>query len=429
MTPPWRYRLLIRLLSPALLAYTLWRAYKDGGARYIFQRLGLYTWTFGNKDEKFNSESVIPTSENFASQTKRLWIHAASVGEIFTVLPLIKSAQEQNNNASLLVTTGTPTGAAVLEHQALKGVRHQYLPIDFPGACTRFLNQAAVDKAWIVETEIWPWLYACCAKKSIDITIVNGRLSKKTSSQSNGILASSYHRALQHVRVLARSDEDMKNFITLGARPEKVQVAGNLKYTGATTLESQPPALARRYVLAASTHADEELQLARCWKSVTSTLLLVIVPRHPERGPAIHKQLVEELGSPVSQRSLAEQPGDDDKIYLADTLGELQTWYQDAEATFVGGSLISRGGHNMLEPARYACPTIVGPYTQNFDDIVPIMLARDAIAIGQDANAVAFFLEQAASEDTPNRTMGERARKVAEESDHVLQRYEAFLFS
>ena len=428
MTPPWRYRLLVRLLTPALLAYTLWRTYKDGGARYFCQRLGLYTWDFGKRDERLSCESGTPTTENIASQAKRLWIHAASVGEVFTVLPLIKSVQEQNNNASLLVTTGTPTGATVLAQQGIAGVRHQYLPIDFPGACTRFLDQAAIDEAWFVETEIWPWLYACCEKQSIKITIVNGRLSEKTSSQSNGILASSYQRALQHVRVLARSDDDMKNFITLGARPENVQVAGNLKYTGTTAIESQPSALTRRYVLAASTHADEELQLARCWNNISSTLLLVIVPRHPERGPAIHKQLIEELGSPVSRRSLAEQPSDNDKIYLADTLGELQAWYKDAEATFVGGSLISRGGHNMLEPARYACPTIVGPHTHNFDDIMPMMLTRDAIAIGQDANAVALFLEQASSEGTPHRTMGERARKVAEESDNVLQRYEAFLF-
>lgn len=429
MTPTWRYRLLVRLLSPVLITYTLWRSLKDGGIGYFCQRLGWYTSPVDQDSTTQAAGSVTPATQSEANNQKRIWIHAASVGEVFTVLPLIKSVQKLNNNAPLLVTTGTPTGAAVLEQQAMAGVRHQYLPIDFPGACHRFLNQAAIDEAWIVETEIWPWLYACCKQRSIAITIVNGRLSEKTSAQSNGILAGSYRRALQHVRVLARSDDDMKNFIKLGASPETTQVAGNLKYTSASSNEPQPPALMRRYVLAASTHADEEIQLAQCWNSFSSKLLLVIVPRHPERGPAIHKQLVEELGSPVSQRGLAEQPGDHHKIYLADTLGELQAWYKGAEAAFVGGSLISRGGHNMLEPARHACPTIVGPHTENFGDIMPEMLAQNAIAIGQNANAVALFLKHAASDNAPHRAMGERARKMAEESDNVLQRYEEILFS
>jgi len=427
MTPPWRYRLLVRLLSPALLAYTLWRSVKDGGVRYFCQRLGWYGWGIARHDQERTSRAVPHLSDSKNKRSKHLWIHAASVGEVFTVLPLIKSIQAHDLNASLLVTTGTPTGAAVLQKQALNGVRHQYLPIDFPGACRRFLDQAGIERAWIVETEIWPWLYALCARRSIDITIVNGRLSEKTSAQSNGLLACSYRRALKYVRVLARSADDMKNFIKLGAVPGNVQVAGNLKYTVKTTIEPQPPPLERRYVLAASTHADEEFQLARCWNDVPGDLLLVIVPRHPERGPVIRKQLAA-LGSPVSQRSLAELPGEKDRIYLADTLGELQAWYQGAEAAFVGGSLISRGGHNMLEPARFACPTIVGPHTQNFADIMSIMIESDAIAIGQEACDITAFLEQAARGNTRHSVMGKRARELAENSANVLQHYEALLF-
>lgn len=427
MTPPWRYRLLVRVLSPVLLAHTIWRSLKDGGARYFCQRLGWYG-TDANRENISQTNNLESASADHETiKHKRLWIHAASVGEVFTVLPLIKSVQARSNNTSLLVTTGTPTGAAVLEQQGLTGVRHQYLPIDFSGACKRFLKQAAIDEAWIVETEIWPWLYACCAQRAIEITLINGRLSEKTSSQSNGILASSYRRALQDVSVLARSTDDMLRFVALGAAPEKVQVAGNLKYTGTTTNKVKPSPLSQRYVLAASTHADEELQLARSWLALGSALLLVIVPRHPERGAVINKQLAE-LSASVSQRSLSKLPGEDEQIYLADTLGELQAWYQSALATFVGGSLTIRGGHNMLEPARYACPTIVGPHTHNFDDIMPIMLEHDAIAVGQDADEVALFLHKAASTEQPYGAMGERARKLAENSENVLQRYEELLF-
>lgn len=411
MTPPWRYRILVRLLSPALFFYTAWRSWKDGGKKYFLQRLGIYS----------NDEAQAGGVDE-----KPLWIHAASVGEVFTVLPLIKIVQTQRNHAPLLVTTGTPTGAAVLEQQALKGIRHQYLPIDFPGACQRFIKQASVKEAWIVETEIWPWLYACCKECSIEITLINGRLSEKTSSQSKGILASSYRSALQGVRVLARSTTDLQRFIELGAAANKVQLAGNLKYSATVSSHKQLPLLSKPYVLAASTHADEEIQLAQSWISLGVNHLLVIVPRHPERGPAIAKQL-QQLGIQFAQRSLGQQPDNKDTIYLADSLGELQAWYQHAKAAFVGGSLITRGGHNMLEPARYACPTIVGPHTHNFDDIMPAILEQDAIAVGQDANAVAGFLQRAAADDIALSAMGERARKMAEDSDNVLQRYESLL--
>lgn len=411
MTPPWRYRILVRLLSPVLFFYTAWRSGKDGGKKYLLQRLGMYT------DHAAQGTSV---------DEKHLWIHAASVGEVFTVLPLIKSVQAHRNDAPLLVTTGTPTGAAVLEQQALSGVRHQYLPIDFPGACQRFIKQANVKEAWIVETEIWPWLYACCKEHSIEITLINGRLSNKTSSQSKGILASSYRSALQGVRVLARSTKDLQRFIELGADADKVQLAGNLKYSATVSSHQQLPLLSKPYVLAASTHADEEMQLAQSWIALGSKHLLVIVPRHPERGATIAKQL-QQLGLEVPQRSLEQQPDDNDKLYLADSLGELQAWYQHATAAFVGGSLISRGGHNMLEPARYACPTIVGPHTHNFEDIMPLILEQDAIAVGQDAKAIALFLQRAATHDIALSAMGERAHKFAKDSDNVLQRYESLL--
>lgn len=409
MTPPWRYRLLLRALSPLLLGYTAWRAVKDGGWRYWWQRLGLY-----------RGAAASPT---LAKDEESLWVHAASVGEVITILPLIKAWRARHPDAAILVTTGTPTGAAVLQQQAVSGLRHQYLPVDFPGASRRFVARLQARQGWIVETEIWPWLYAHCANQGIELTIVNGRLSQRTSRQSDSLMGSSYRRALSQVRVLARSQADAEKFITLGAAPARVQVTGNLKYADSGVTEKLPRPLQRDYVLAASTHDDEERQLAQAWLDAGDAgKLLVIVPRHPERGSALQR----ELGNPdthIPLRSATQPPLDDDRIYLADTLGEMQAWYQHADASFVGGSLIERGGHNMLEPARHACPTVVGPHTGNFDDIMQMMLDGSAIHVADSAAEVVRFLIDASDPQSEYRAMGRRALALAEDSRSVLQRY------
>jgi 3-deoxy-D-manno-octulosonic-acid transferase len=407
MNPPWRYRFLVRLLSPALLGYTLWRAMKDGGSRYWRQRLSL---AYSDTQPETQAES--------------LWVHAASVGEVFTVLPLVKAWQQAAGGATVLMTTGTPTGAAVLQQQNLPGIRHHYLPLDFPGACRRFVQQLHTRQAWFVETEIWPWLYAQCADRGIKLIIVNGRLSSRTSAQAHGILGSSYRRALQRVQVLARSEQDAASFLALGAPGEQVRVAGNLKCAAAPASGSAESLLQRDYVLAASTHEDEERQLASSWIAhAADTDLLVIVPRHPERGNAIARQL-SASGIRVTQRSTGHsQASEQDQVYLADTLGELQAWYRHARATFVGGSLIPRGGHNMLEPARYACPIVVGPHTGNFADIMHLLVDADALQIAGSADEVVRFLLAAGHGDPLHQAMGERARTVADDSEAVLQGY------
>lgn len=412
MNPPWRYRLLVRALSPLLAGYTAWRAIKDGGMRYWWQRLGFYR-------SSANRQSM-------PAEGVQLWVHAASVGEVLTVLPLVRQWQEQSGD-KVLLTTGTPTGAAVLASQALPDIYHQYLPLDFPGACQRFLRHLPARKGWIVETEIWPWLYACCERADIELTIINGRLSSRTSEQSDGLLGSSYRRALSQVRVLARSQQDVDNFITLGAPDNQVELIGNLKYTQSADTSVPAPLIPQSYVLAASTHADEEVQLAGSWlKQASPGELLVIAPRHPERGPTILRDL-KAMGISTSQRSTGQQPSAGDLIYLADTLDELQAWYCHAVACFVGGSLIARGGHNMLEPARHSCPLVVGPHTGNFADIMQLMQQFDAVEIARNSDEVIRFLREAIQDPDHHKDMAVRALQIASDSQEVLQRYMAAL--
>ena len=402
--PPWLYRSLIRLLSPALLVYTLWRARKDGGKQYLTERFGFYT---------------IHNSQATAAQR---WIHAASVGEVLTVLPLLKSVHEP-----LLVTTMSPTGANVLSQQNLEHVHHVYLPLDFPGACQRFFRHANIKSGWIVETEIWPWLYAHAYRQHVPLTIINGRLSDKTMAHADGLLAKIYRRALSQVSVLARSQEDASKFESLGSM--SVTTVGNLKYAATDvqhTEKSERPLIDRPYVLAASTHYDEEWQLAKEWQQAFAgqqrAPLLVIIPRHPERGNSIRKQLAD-ISMPCGLRSLQEPVTANTAVYIGDTLGEMQAWYSHAMACFVGGSLIARGGHNILEPARLGCPVVVGRHTFNFDDIVEPMRESSAVHVADDASDVVEFLKQVASAPQNYRTMREKALSQAQLYEGISAKY------
>jgi len=182
-------------------------------------------------------------------------------------------------------------------------------------------------------------------------------------------------------------------------------------------------------VLAASTHDDEEIRLCIAWQNLPHpSPLLVIAPRHPERGPGIREQLVSN-GFKVAQRSLDESVENNCDIYIADTLGELDTLYQHALGTFVGGSLIERGGHNIIEPARYACPTIVGPHTFNFIDIVARYSDAAALTKGENEQQVADFLYRASQSDTALKAMARRAKSLAEQDNVIaLEHYQRLLF-
>jgi 3-deoxy-D-manno-octulosonic-acid transferase len=411
--PPWRYRILLRVVSPILFGYTLWKTFKGGGSRYLRERLGFYY-------------VAIPERQ---TNSQLLWVHAASVGEVITVLPLVRSWLATVENRQVLFTTGTPTGYEVLDNQDIPGITHQYLPIDFPGACRRFFSQANISQGWIVETEIWPWLYSRCHQAGVKLTIINGRLSDKTSKQSTGFLASSYHRAICNIRILARTSEDAKRFISLGAKADNVTIAGDLKYATSSALSDIEPFIKHPFVLAASTHADEELRIADAWRLIeNNNVLMVIAPRHPERGIIVYNDLVKK-GFRVALRSIDQSPSATHEIFIVDTLGELPLLYQYALAAFVGGSLIERGGHNVIEPAQFACPTVVGLHTLNFSDMVARLENNDAIKVARSATEVVDFLARASEGSSAHKDMGKRAQAVANaDRQDTLESYQNLLY-
>lgn len=356
-------------------------------------------------------------------------VHAASVGEVITVLPLIEKFQILHPTLRFLVSTNTPTGSAILYDRLQGNADQVYLPIDFSGATKRYFARKNVTNLWVVETEIWPWLFSRAKQNNIPITLINARLSHKSNSGVANFFESTYTRTLADVFVFARSDEDATRFKQRGAHPDNISVTGNLKYATNDSAPYPPALLSRPYVLAASTHEDEEYQIAQAWLHSAIDQLLVIAPRHPERGTrlfnslnALQQQISPDLPD-IALRSKGQQPGVGCRIYLADTVGEMHHWYAHASAAFVGGSLIKRGGHNVLEPGRVATPTIVGPHTFNFSDEVTLLHNARAIAKAANVDEVMQLLAMAVTDIQWSKDMGERAKTVINAQNDIVDRY------
>jgi 3-deoxy-D-manno-octulosonic-acid transferase len=407
MEAPLPYRAALWLLSPVLLGYTVWRAAQDGGVLYLRQRLGAQL-------PKLNAP---------------LWTHCASVGEVNAALPLLKALQARHPAVSLVVTTNTPTGReALLAHMGDK-VTHSFLPLDFNFSVARLIDCIRPRCALMMETELWPNLYAQCASRAIPLILVNARLSEKTLN-APGLMRAAYRDALSKVTaVLAKSDADADRFISLGAAPERVEPLGNIKFAAPNEDEPRTCAdlIGRPYWLAASTHHDEELRIARIWRELPSNgQVLVIAPRHPERRVAILKQLLP-LGLETAVRSRGDVITSDTRIYLADTLGELRSLIAHATMVFMGGSLVPQGGHNILEPARLGRAILVGPHVDSFADEVRSLLAAEAISMVRNDRELGYALERLQADPDLRAALGSRAAAFMAEQADMAQVYLARL--
>lgn len=305
-----------------------------------------------------------------------LWIHAASVGEVVSVLLLIEQIQTRFPDVNILLTTGTVTSAQLVEKRALKNVIHQFVPIDTIESTTRFLRHWRPDIGFWVESELWPNLVINARAWGCFMIIINGRMSMKSYlSWQKYALLMVYQMMGCFELVFAQSEADAQRFRALGAKD--VRYVGNLKYDAeplpcneADLFAMQQEIGTRPLWLAASTHSNEEEQLIETYKLLIANhpdLLTIIAPRHPHRGEEIAK-LLSGHGK-VALRSRGDKITADINFYIADTLGELGLFYRLSEIVFMGGSLIPHGGQNPLEPARLRCCIITGTHTANFLDM------------------------------------------------------------
>jgi 3-deoxy-D-manno-octulosonic-acid transferase len=352
------YTCLLYVLTPLVLLKLLLRSRKSPAYR---QRIA----------ERFGFFQALP-------RQPRLWLHAVSVGESIAAKPLIKQLLAEYPDHRLLITTMTPTGSATVQRMYGNQIEHVYLPYDLPDSINRFLRKTRPEKAIVMETEIWPNLYAKCQQQNIPIIIANARLSVH-STQSYKKFYSLIRETLQRTCLIAARDEnDVAHFLELGAPADKTKAIGNLKYDlevpekqkqEGQTLKQQWQI--RPIWLAASTHAGEDeivLDIYQQVKAHFPTLLLIIVPRHPERFDDVNA-LAEQTGLNTQRRSQQSEFSADVDIVIGDTLGEMFVWYAAADIVFMGGSLAKSGGHNPLEPLILSKPVISGPHIFNWVDV------------------------------------------------------------
>jgi 3-deoxy-D-manno-octulosonic-acid transferase len=361
-----------------------------------------------------------------------LWMHAASVGETMSILPVLEALRHRTK---VLLTTGTVTSQALLDQripeQGLAGdVLHRFAPLDVPAWIGRFLSHWRPDAACFIESELWPNQLAACRARGIKLMLVNARMSDRSFSHWQRVPGFARMILGGFARIQARGDQDAERLKALGAL--HVESPGDLKFA-APPLPVDEAELARlrklldgRPVwLAASTHPGEEVLIAAAHREIAAThpgLVTIIAPRHPDRGPV----LAAELGAP--RRAAGEDPPAGG-IWIADTVGELGLWYRLAPIAFVGRSLVAQGGgQNPLEPARLGCAIAVGPHTGNFTDHVALL--RDAgglVEVADEAALARFVCAMLADRDRRDRLVEHAATSVRRHADLPALTAEALL--
>lgn len=357
------YRITVLLLLPALLLALLFRSTNNPQYRQrLSERLGFFPSSYSNTHSKGG-----------------IVVHAASVGEVIALTPFIEQLLLQYPHLPITVTTFTPTGSAQVNKQFGSRVQHAFLPLDiFP--CTQLFLARLQPKLMIfMETELWPNLISQCASKKIKLLLINGRLSANSMKNYQKISALIKPTLNHFDKILCQSQDNLNNFRQLGASTERCKMSGNLKFDisiNASTTEKQANLakllpLHRQLWLVASTHqGDEEIALTafKIIKKLFPELLLVIVPRHPERFSSVGKLCIGQ-GYSLAKRSENIRVTEQD-IWLLDTLGELMAAYALADIVTMGGSFSHIGGHNPLEPALFKKPIIVGHDMSNFVEIL-----------------------------------------------------------
>ena len=350
------YRLFSILLMPLWLVQAIWHGYRQNFGEYLKHRF----WSRNNR-----------------SKQPLVWVHAASVGEVEAVTPLVRALLRQGE--AVLFTSFTATGYRTAQNNFGNTVEQDIIPIDVTWICRRFLRQHNIKLCLLMETELWPELLYQAARNNLPIIQVNARLSRK-SLEAPIFIRYILRRTMEYISLhLTRNDNDRKNLIQLGALQNKIKIVGNLK----SAIEQSPDyakLIERDYLLFASSRDDEEDLLLSQRPEGFEKLLIVIAPRHPTRSKAIQQQL-SQLGLNYSVRSLSQSITEQTEVYLADTLGELKGLMAHARVVVMGGSFDQSGGHNIIEPAALGCAIITGPSDSNIRE--DIALLGDGVGIYQ----------------------------------------------
>lgn len=398
------YNLLIRSLLPLLPLYLGWRGIREPAYRH-----------------RWNERLIGPSG---GAPTGGIWLHAASMGEVQAIAPVLRTLRTTRPELPLVVTTQTPTGAAHLQRLFGEHVFHSYLPIDTPGAIRRFYACIQPRVGLIVDMELWPNLFLQARQQRIPLLLINARLSEQ-SAQRYRWAAPLMREVLRcPSRIAAQTREDAQRLVALGAAEDRLVVTGSLKFdqTLPASTREQGEVLRRelggqRSVwIAASTRDGEEEQVLTAHARVCQQIdnaLLILVPRHPERFPKVRK-LCRDIGMETVTRTSGRSCTASTRVYLVDTLGELPVMYASSDLAFVGGSLVPEGGHNVLEPASLGLPILVGPHSFKAREIVERLLAVDACEQVKSIDQLADTVSRLMQEPERRARMGRAAARLVE---------------
>lgn len=414
------YSLVFYLMLPAILLRLLWRAW----AAPAYAR----RWA-----ERFGFVPVIAT----AAGRKLVWLHTVSVGEFIAALPLIHQLLARGD-VQLLITTTTPTGSERVKASLGDKVFHVYAPYDLPDVLARFLHRVKPSLLLIMETELWPNTIAACAKRGIPAVLINARMSERSARGYKRFAAVTAPMLRQLDKALVQNATDAQRLQDLGLPEVNTRITGNIKFdlTLSDELRAQSAALkadwrqqGQRLVwIAASTHQGEDEIILDAFARIRQhpalvSLLLVLVPRHPERFSNV-ASLCESRGFKVARRSATKHSSlpTHTEIVLGDTMGELMLMFGASDIAFVGGSLVPNGGHNFIEPAAWELPLLSGEHLFNFAEVARLLRDLGGLQLVVDASDLARAVELLATDPQLRATRAAAALQVANDNRGALAR-------
>lgn len=353
-----------------------------------------------------------------------VWFHVASVGELNSIVPLVKLLESSHK---ILITTVTLNASKLFVKAGFKHAIHQFAPLDTPQIVKKFLNHWQPSVGVFIDSELWPNLLSLAAKR-FKVINLNARLSDRSAKRWGYIKGAASYIYDKFSLILPCSNDDMRK-ISEFVPENKLQFIGNLKLA-AGTMEANRTEVSKfrkllkgkLLIVAASTHEGEEEIIATAFVAVKAAhpnAFLIIAPRNPARGKEIC-HICKRLGFATSARSQVAEPSEDDSVYIADSIGEMGLWYTIASVVIVGGSFIPHGGHNVVEPAKLHNAIITGTYTHNFRDIISYFTQNQALVIA-NANELEGAMKKLLADAGYRRAIADKAVEISDASE-VLEK-------
>ncbi len=411
------YNLLFTLVLPIIIVRLLWRSLKAPAyARRWAQRFGF--------------AQLSPEQQALKGQW--IWVHAVSVGESIAAAPLIRKLLQEHPEIPIVVTTMTPTGSERVQAMFPEQVCHVYAPYDHPIAVQNFLNRFKPRLLVIMETELWPNIVHYSKKAGAKVIVANARLSVKSARGYEKFIKLASPMLASIDCIATQAHNDAQRFIKLGVPAEKVPVTGSIKFEidlpedlqqqrqqMASLIEGERPVL-----IAASTREGEEEKVLAAFKKCLPNipeLLLVLVPRHPERFRSVAK-LCQNQGLSLVSRSDGCEISELNNVFLGDSMGEMLNYFSISDVAFVGGSLVETGCHNVLEPAAFGLPVLVGPSQFNFQTICEQLEEAGALITVRDELHLSDVILELFADTEKRKAMGVAGQKMIAENKGALQR-------